>query len=144
MLSKYEPVILVLLAVGAGLLMEHRHRIDLAQPDDFINFFSNIGLGMLFFFAGYEIEFDRIRGEPLKLAAIGWVLSLGIAYALGGLLEGYRLWHATRADLLRALGRTGEATEATERALALATNPAERELLSRRLAAGDAASAQRT
>jgi RNA polymerase sigma-70 factor (ECF subfamily) len=58
---------------------------------------------------------------------------------LGELLEGYRLWHATRADLLRALGRTDEAVEATQRALALATNPAERELLARRLAASGGA-----
>jgi RNA polymerase sigma-70 factor (ECF subfamily) len=35
--------------------------------------------------------------------------------------------------LLRALGRPVEAHEATGRALALATNPAERELLARRL-----------
>jgi RNA polymerase sigma-70 factor (ECF subfamily) len=49
-------------------------------------------------------------------------------------LSGYRLWHATRAELLRALDRDGEAAQATERALALATNPAERELLARRLA----------
>jgi predicted RNA polymerase sigma factor len=48
-------------------------------------------------------------------------------------LSGYRLWHSTRAELLRDLGRDEEATEATRRALALATNPAERELLSRRL-----------
>ena len=34
MLSKYEPVILIALVVGAGLLMESRHRIDLAQGDD--------------------------------------------------------------------------------------------------------------
>jgi predicted RNA polymerase sigma factor len=50
-------------------------------------------------------------------------------------LSGYRLWHATRADLLLKLGRVEEATEALGRALALATNPAERELLARRLAA---------
>ncbi|MEU8232830.1 DUF6596 domain-containing protein [Actinoplanes sp. NPDC048967] len=48
-------------------------------------------------------------------------------------LAGYRLWHATRADLLSRLGREPEAIEATRRALALATNPAERELLARRL-----------
>jgi RNA polymerase sigma-70 factor (ECF subfamily) len=53
--------------------------------------------------------------------------------ALGDRLTGYRLFHATRAELLRALGRTAEAREATQRALALATNPAERELLARRL-----------
>lgn len=55
--------------------------------------------------------------------------------ALADRLSGYRLWHSTRAELLRALGRDGEAIEATRRALALATNPAERELLGRRLSA---------
>jgi RNA polymerase sigma-70 factor (ECF subfamily) len=52
---------------------------------------------------------------------------------LGERLGGYRLWHSTRAELLADLGRDEEATEATRRALALATNPAERELLARRL-----------
>ena len=31
----------------------------------------NLGLGMLFFFAGYEIDIERIRGEPLRLAVGG-------------------------------------------------------------------------
>jgi len=53
--------------------------------------------------------------------------------ALAERLDGYRLFHATRAELLRALGRDEEAVAATRRALALATNPAERELLARRL-----------
>jgi Kef-type K+ transport system membrane component KefB len=61
--------------------------LDLAQPDAFIRFFSNLGLGMLFFFAGYEIDFERIRGSPLRLAVFGWLLSLVLAYSLGGLLE---------------------------------------------------------
>jgi Kef-type K+ transport system membrane component KefB len=60
--------------------------LGIAEPDEFIDFFANLGLGMLFFFAGYEIEFDRIRGAPLRLGIIGWVVSLGLAYALGGLL----------------------------------------------------------
>jgi predicted RNA polymerase sigma factor len=54
--------------------------------------------------------------------------------ALADRLAGYRLWHATRAELLRALGRDDQAAQAIGRALALATNPAERELLTRRLA----------
>ena len=54
--------------------------------------------------------------------------------ALRESLGEYRLLHATRAELLRALGRDDEAAAALRRALALATNPAERELLSRRLA----------
>jgi Kef-type K+ transport system membrane component KefB len=60
--------------------------LDIAHVDDFTQFFSNLGLGMLFFFAGYEIDLRRIRGEPLKLALIGWALSLAIAYGVGGLL----------------------------------------------------------
>jgi Kef-type K+ transport system membrane component KefB len=60
--------------------------LDIAQVDDFTHFFSNLGLGMLFFFAGYEIDLRRIRGAPLKLAVVGWLLSLAIAYSLGGLL----------------------------------------------------------
>jgi Kef-type K+ transport system membrane component KefB len=41
---------------------------------------------MLFFFAGYEIDFERIRGLPLNLGAGGWLLSLGLAYGIGGVL----------------------------------------------------------
>jgi RNA polymerase sigma-70 factor (ECF subfamily) len=48
-------------------------------------------------------------------------------------LDGYRLFHALRAGLLAGLGREEEAGAASERALALAGNPAERELLARRL-----------
>ncbi len=48
-------------------------------------------------------------------------------------LDGYRLYHALRAGLLAGLGRDDEARDASERALALAGNPAERELLARRL-----------
>ena len=60
--------------------------LDLAHTDNFIDFFSNLGLGMLFFFAGYEIDFERIKGRPLKLGAWGWLLSVALAYGIGGAL----------------------------------------------------------
>ena len=47
---------------------------------------GDLGLGMLFFFAGYEIDFDRIKGRPLELGAVGWGLSLLLAYGIGGAL----------------------------------------------------------
>ena len=53
--------------------------LGLAEPDRFIEFFAKVGLGMLFFFAGYEIDFRRIRGSPLRLATWGWLLSLILA-----------------------------------------------------------------
>ncbi|MBV9580248.1 MAG: RNA polymerase sigma factor, partial [Chloroflexi bacterium] len=48
-------------------------------------------------------------------------------------LSRYRLVHATRAELLRDLGRPMEARLADEQALALTSNPAERTLLEQRL-----------
>ena len=56
------------------------------ETSEFIEFFGSLGLGMLFFFAGYEIDLKRIAGAPLRLAALGWALSLAIAYTLGGIL----------------------------------------------------------
>ena len=50
-----------------------------------------------------------------------------------GRLDGYHLLHATRADLLRRLGRLGEAEVAYRRALELAGSDAERRFLARRL-----------
>jgi len=48
-------------------------------------------------------------------------------------LDGYHLYHATRAELMRALGRPDAARTADERALTLAANPAEVDLLRQRL-----------
>jgi RNA polymerase sigma-70 factor (ECF subfamily) len=52
---------------------------------------------------------------------------------LAGALDGYHLYHATRAELLRAAGHPDAARTADERALALAANPAEIDLLRQRL-----------
>jgi RNA polymerase sigma factor (sigma-70 family) len=49
-------------------------------------------------------------------------------------LDRYHLYHATRAELLRALGRPEDARAADQRALELTENPAERALLIARLA----------
>ncbi len=56
--------------------------------------------------------------------------------ALEGRLDGYHLFHATRGELLRRLGREPEALAAHRRALELTANPAERELQLRRLDGG--------
>jgi Kef-type K+ transport system membrane component KefB len=75
----------VVLELLLGILIGP-HVFGLAQPGDFIEFFSNLGLGMLFFFAGYEIDFERIKGRPLELGALGWALSVALAYGIGGAL----------------------------------------------------------
>ena len=85
MLSPRLPLPVVVIEIVAGIIIGPEV-LGLAEPDEFIEFFSSLGLGMLFFFAGYEIDFERIRGVPLRLAALGWLLSLALAYGLGGLL----------------------------------------------------------
>ncbi len=52
---------------------------------------------------------------------------------LAGPLGGHHLYHATRAELLRALGQQDRARDADRRALDLTDNPAERALLRRRI-----------
>lgn len=77
------PVVVLELVLGIVIGPEV---LGLAQTDDFVEFFSNLGLGMLFFFAGYEIDFERIKGRPMLLGALGWLLSIALAYSIGGLL----------------------------------------------------------
>jgi RNA polymerase sigma-70 factor, ECF subfamily len=47
-------------------------------------------------------------------------------------LTGYHAWHATRADLLRRLGRSAEAKDAYDAAIAATQNSAERAYLARK------------
>jgi RNA polymerase sigma-70 factor (ECF subfamily) len=47
-------------------------------------------------------------------------------------LDGYHVFHAVRADLLRRMGRGADAAQAYERAIGFTENAAEREFLQRR------------
>jgi len=76
----------------------------------------------------------RLNGAVATRYVLGPEEALAEVDVLAVDLDDYRLFHAVRAELLTALGRTDEARTANERALALAANPAERELIARRLA----------
>jgi RNA polymerase sigma-70 factor (ECF subfamily) len=60
-------------------------------------------------------------------------LALVDAILARGQLDGYHLAHATRADLLRRLGRTGDALAAYRRALDLARQEPQRRFIEQRL-----------
>jgi Kef-type K+ transport system membrane component KefB len=79
---------LVVVELGLGIVIGPQV-LGLAEVNAFTNFFADLGLGLLFFFAGYEIDLARIRGEPLRLAVLGWLLSLAIAYSIGGVLAAF-------------------------------------------------------
>src|SRR5260370_5327909 len=59
--------------------------------------------------------------------------ALALVDNLAASLDGYYLFHAIRADLLRQLGRNADAAKAYETAIATTANHAEREFLQRAL-----------
>ena len=72
------------------------------------------------------------RAVALRYTA-GPEQALSEVKALAHALDGYHLWHATRAELLRDLSRADEARAADTRALQLTANPAEQSLLRQRI-----------
>ena len=72
--------ILLGMAVGPSLL-------DLVEVTEPIQVIADIGLAALIFLAGFEIDPDRVRGRPIKLAAGGWALSLALGLGTGLLLQ---------------------------------------------------------
>lgn len=79
------------------------------------------------------VALNRAAAISMRDGAETGLAAIDAAMADGG-LDAYHLAHAARADMLRRLGRDGEATNAYRRALALARQPAERRFLERRLA----------
>lgn len=61
--------------------------LDLVQITEPIQLLSEIGLATLIFLAGFEINPQRIKGEPIKLAVSGWVVSVVIGLGCGVVLQ---------------------------------------------------------
>jgi Kef-type K+ transport system membrane component KefB len=57
------------------------------EVDEPVRVMSLLGLAFLLLLAGLEVDFDRLRGRLLQVAALGFVLSFGVALAAGVLLD---------------------------------------------------------
>lgn len=73
------PIVVAEIALGIVVGPEV---LGLASSDAFIEALAAFGLAFLFFLAGQEIEFERIRGLPVTRGIVGWVLSLGLGLAI--------------------------------------------------------------
>ena len=71
---------LVVAEIGLGIIIGP-DVLDLAKEDPYLQFLSGVGLALLFFLAGLELDLDVIRGHPLRLAVVGWALSVLLAAA---------------------------------------------------------------
>lgn len=78
-------VVVVVVEIVLGILIGP-DVLGLADGGVIIEFLSDMGLAILFFMAGAEIDLHAIRGRPLRLGAAGWLMSLAIAAAAAALL----------------------------------------------------------
>jgi Kef-type K+ transport system membrane component KefB len=77
----------VVVAELAGGILIGPHGLDWATENPLVLFLSAFGLAMLFFMAGLELDFVRVRGRPLTLGIAGWLFSLGLAIGIAAALQ---------------------------------------------------------
>jgi Kef-type K+ transport system membrane component KefB len=84
-----EVVVLVLLGtlIGPDVL-------DLATKDGPIVLLNDVGLGFLFFIAGYELNVGVLKGRSGLKAALAWAVSIALALSVVGLLYAIGYVHA--------------------------------------------------
>jgi hypothetical protein len=61
------------------------------HPGLVMDFLADVGLGMLFLMAGFEIEPNVLRGAPIRNAIAGWFISAALAFAVAMVLLKVRL-----------------------------------------------------
>lgn len=86
------PVVVAEIALG---IVVGPQVLGLADTDSFIEALSTFGLAFLFFLAGMEIEFERIRGAPIERGLAGWLMSVVLGAAVALVLHQAGVIHAT-------------------------------------------------
>jgi len=93
-LSKRAKLPIVVVEIFLGIIVGPQV-LDLAGTDEFIEALSTFGLAFLFFLAGMEIDFERIRGHPVRYAVNGWLISVAIGALAAVALHVTGVIHAT-------------------------------------------------
>jgi len=76
----------VVLEVVLGIVIGP-HVLGLSHFNGFIIAMFTYGMAASLFMAGMELEWGRIRGRPIALATLGWIVSLAVAVAFVGVLH---------------------------------------------------------
>jgi Kef-type K+ transport system membrane component KefB len=72
----------VVLEIVAGIVVGPSV-LGIVEVDQSIEVIALIGLAFVLFLAGLEIEFEKLRGRVLRLTALGFALSFGVAVVVG-------------------------------------------------------------
>jgi Kef-type K+ transport system membrane component KefB len=75
------PIPSSVLEIAAGILLGPAV-LNWVTDDTVITVFSQLGVALLLFLAGLELDFRKLRGRPLKLGLFAFVASLAIGLAL--------------------------------------------------------------
>ena len=77
-LTRRFKVPIVVAEIALGILVGPQ-LLGLATTDQFIESLSTFGLAFLFFLAGMEIDFERIKGAPARHGLAGWLISVVVS-----------------------------------------------------------------
>ncbi len=75
----------VVFEIGLGIVIGPEV-LNIAHVDSVVSALDSMGLSYLMFLAGYELDLARVRGRSLRLAGIGWGISLGMALLAAAVL----------------------------------------------------------
>ncbi|MYW65906.1 cation:proton antiporter [Streptomyces sp. SID8379] len=116
--GRWLPVPLVIFEIVLGIVVGPDVLGWASSHGESIDALSDLGLAMLIFLAGYEIEFDKIRGDTLKRSAWAWIVALvvglGLAIALAdwsypkGVYVGTALTSTALGTILPVLRDSGD------------------------------------
>jgi Kef-type K+ transport system membrane component KefB len=70
----------IVIQIGLGIILGP-YVLGIAHISSVVTGLSDLGLTFLIFLAGYELDLQKIRGHPLRLATTGWAISLAIGLA---------------------------------------------------------------
>jgi Kef-type K+ transport system membrane component KefB len=102
-LRRRVPEVVLLLALG---VLIGPNVLDLARTGEGVEMLRQLGLGMLFLLAGYEIELEELAGRGGRRALATWLTCLLVALGLVGLVG---LTGAIHAEVAVAIALTSTA-----------------------------------
>jgi len=97
------PVVVIEVVLG---ILIGPHVFDLVQFEGFVPVMFTLGMALTLFMAGMELDFGQIRGQPLALASLGWILSVVLGFISVAILHVIPQEHAPMMVTL-ALCTTG-------------------------------------
>ncbi|MBB5872559.1 Kef-type K+ transport system membrane component KefB [Allocatelliglobosispora scoriae] len=83
-LRRWVAIPTVVVEIALGIILGPAI-LGWVHDGDVVGALADLGVMMLFFLAGYEVDFRRIAGKPIKLATVGWICSFAVGLLVAGI-----------------------------------------------------------